>query len=489
MKKTLLLLMMVIAINAFAQAPNLYQCDATGSGIATFDLTTQTGILLNGNSPNDFTVNYFVTLVDAENNANPIVNSNAFMSMFSPQQIFARVENNANGQFVISNFTLFVNAFPILPGFPDVVTCESYTLPQLDNGQSYFTMPGGMGFPLNAGDVVTSSQQIYVYASSGNGPIVCSSESSFVVIIMPTPMPLIEDAMLCGNGYLFDSGLSGDLSFSWSLDGVIIAGATQSTFLATMPGTYTVYAQPLGGGNCTGSSTAILHMQTLLLPDVSINGQTVTVNPNAGGTFNYTLDGVSQQSNVFYNVSFGTHIVLVENNCGTFSMVIDIITPDAPSGSGLQTFTEGQTLADIVVNGQNIQWYANPNSTDGRVLDTPLSLSTVLTNNTTYYASQTINGIESVDRLPVAVTLTLGLQNNGLQHLSFGPNPVTNTLKISNQSVISQVLVYNLVGQILLKLHPNSTQSEVSLENLNSGIYLVKVASENAEKTIRIIKK
>ena len=54
----------------------------------------------------------------------------------------------------------------------------SYTLPILNNG-NYFTESGGTGASLNAGDVITTSQTIYIYSST----ICNSNESSFIVVI------------------------------------------------------------------------------------------------------------------------------------------------------------------------------------------------------------------------------------------------------------------------------------------------------------------
>ncbi len=69
---------------------------------------------------------------------------------------------------------------------PDVFDCASYTLPSLTTG-SYFTQPGGNGQPMSAGDVITSSQAVYVYYQSGS-PQNCTSEDAFNVYIgFPTP--------------------------------------------------------------------------------------------------------------------------------------------------------------------------------------------------------------------------------------------------------------------------------------------------------------
>jgi hypothetical protein len=73
--------------------------------------------------------------------------------------------------------------------------------------------------------------------------------------------------------------------------------------------------------------------------------------------------------------------------------------PAAPTGSVAQTFCAGALLSQLSATGSNIQWYASP--TGG----TPLSGTTVLTNGVTYYATQTVNSVQSTNRLAVTVTI------------------------------------------------------------------------------------
>lgn len=71
----------------------------------------------------------------------------------------------------------FGNATPPVDNLNDFIG-TSYTLPIINNG-NYFTQPDGNGIPLNAGDVITTSQTIYIF-----NEVPCySNESSFNVII------------------------------------------------------------------------------------------------------------------------------------------------------------------------------------------------------------------------------------------------------------------------------------------------------------------
>ena len=80
-------------------------------------------------------------------------------------------------------------------------------------------------------------------------------------------------------------------------------------------------------------------------------------------------------------------------------VTIDITAPAAPTGEGEQTFCDAATVADLTATGDNIQWYDA--TTGGNLLDS----TTALIDGQMVYASQTVNGCESTDRLEVTVSL------------------------------------------------------------------------------------
>jgi gliding motility-associated-like protein len=68
----------------------------------------------------------------------------------------------------------------------NVTICENYTLPTLKSGK-YYTGSKGTGTMLNAGQVVNSSQTVYIYGTSPFSPS-CFDESSFKITIVKTPI-------------------------------------------------------------------------------------------------------------------------------------------------------------------------------------------------------------------------------------------------------------------------------------------------------------
>jgi hypothetical protein len=99
-------------------------------------------------------------------------------------------------------------------------------------------------------------------------------------------------------------------------------------------------------------------------------------------------------------VYYATQTVNGCESADRFEVSVAINTPAAPAGSATQSFCSPATVNDLTATGTSIAWYTN--ATGGA----PLASSTALSNGT-YYASQTINGCESANRLAVAVTVTL----------------------------------------------------------------------------------
>lgn len=68
------------------------------------------------------------------------------------------------------------------------------------------------------------------------------------------------------------------------------------------------------------------------------------------------------------------------------------------------------------------------------------------------------------------------------------PNPVKNVLNLAYSQNISQVEIFNLLGQKMTSNSFNTTTAEIDMSSYASGAYLVKVTSNNVTKTVRVIK-
>jgi gliding motility-associated-like protein len=149
--------------------------------IATIDIPAIVeGQILNGLNPFNYTITYHPSLDDATNGENAIVSPASFITPALSATLWARTTDNTFGCFEVVDFDLNITAIPIIEELPDVVVCDSFSLPPLTSG-GYYPLPGGNGTPYNFGDLIESSKRIYIYNVNDEG---CSIETSFRVEVL-----------------------------------------------------------------------------------------------------------------------------------------------------------------------------------------------------------------------------------------------------------------------------------------------------------------
>ncbi len=105
------------------QPPNLLLC--SDSNTAVFDLTVTAPELLNGLNPSLYTIRYFESQTDAQNNTDEIANPTNYSNTETPQTIYARVWENADvTNFAITNFDIIVALPPDIVQPPDLIVYQ-----------------------------------------------------------------------------------------------------------------------------------------------------------------------------------------------------------------------------------------------------------------------------------------------------------------------------------------------------------------------------
>ena len=241
-----------------------------------------------------------------------------------------------------SSFTVTVNGTPTVDTLENQTACESYTLPALSNG-NYFTGSNGTGTALNAGDVITTSQTLYIYSEIGTAPNNCSNESSFYITINPTPLvDTLSNMVICSeytlpnltNGNYF----TGENGTGTALNAGDVITSSQSIY---------IYNSVSSCTNQTSFDITILPATdfTLSEDNLSILEDELTVNmEDTSINYIYAVDnGDYQTNNSFTNLSNGTHTLYVEDENGcivksiTFEILVvydEIIIPNGFSPNG-----------------------------------------------------------------------------------------------------------------------------------------------------------
>ena len=99
-----------------------------------------------------------------------------------------------------------------------------------------------------------------------------------------------------------------------------------------------------------------------------------------------------------------------------------------------------------------------------------------------------VPSLTSKDFVISAYDASLGNNSFDSSNFAYYPNPVKNTLNLSYNQEISNVEVFNLLGQRVSSNVINANAAQIDMSNLSKGAYMVKVTSNNQLKTIKVIK-
>lgn len=260
-------------------------------------------------------------------------------------------------------------------------------------------------------------------------------------------------------------------------------GMTTATATNLNVGNYSVMITDANG--CTATSTVSISQPSALVVTPSstnitcygLNDGTASV-AVTGGVAPYSyLWSNGQVGNSLSGLSQGTYLVTITDANGCSTTQSFTITEPAfvyPPVAANQSFCIGQnaTLSNMVISGSNIKWYS---AASGGVL---LPATTVLTNGTTYYATQTIGTCESATRTAVQVTLNQG-------------TPLTTT----QISVCSNTRIQNMTidgfNYTQLKWYSSATSTAVLAPSLlltNTTYYVSSVTGtcESARQAIQV---
>lgn len=277
---------------------------------------------------------------------------------------------------------------------------------------TYQWSPSG-GTAATATGLATGTYEVEITDSTAN------TITHTFVITEPAPIvPTLSHKtdVLCsssstGSATITVNGGVAPFTYVWS-HGVTTQNATLSNLNA---GNYVVTVKDANGCSAATqvavtiaqpSPIAITSTNTTNVSCFGMNDGSLTV-AVTGGVAPYTYNWSNGQSGTtISNLTHGTYTVTVTdaNNC-TQSQSFSVTQPafvNPPSVSN-QGFCAGQnaTLNDVLISGTNIKWY---DTASGGIA---LPVTTVLTNGTTYYATQTVGICEST-RVAVQVTLHTG---------------------------------------------------------------------------------
>ena len=207
-------------------------------------------------------------------------------------------------------------------------------------------------------------------------------------------------------------------------------------------------------GSATPTAGTVLNAGNTTVPAETCNGFTGNANDDVW----YSFEALTANVTITFDLNFDGVATLYEGTCGSLTFLA---------------------------------------CADDTILTVPIVeeiSATTLTPGTTYYVriynfGTTPPGNPAFDIKVWTSDDVLGLEDETLNSFKYFPNPVTDKLSLRAQDNIQNVGVYNMLGQEIMNLSPDTNSSEVDMSELSQGAYFVRVSINNSTQTIRILKK
>lgn len=426
---------------------------------------------------------------------------------------YTATATTALGCFRTANVDVTVNPLPTVvtvnpaavcsPSTVDLTTAAVTTGSDAALTFTYFSNAAATTALSNPNAVATSGTY-FIKGTNANG---CSAVTPVTVTINPLPVLIITNPASVCNPTTVDitasavtTGSDSGLTLSYWSDSAATTSLTTPGAVTTsgtyyikavntngcekiMPVIVTINVTPPPSGAATQVFCVAANITQLAATGTNVKWYDAATN----GNFLPTISAIGLTNGATYYAS------QTLNGCEGERLAVTVTinpTPATPVGNAVQNITVPNagdaTLANIIVTGSGLIWFASEANAIAGV--NPLPVGTVLVDGTTYYV---VSSIGTCSSAPLGVTVNVTLDTNSFDTANFKyyPNPVTDILNLSYSEMLTNVEVFNMIGQQVVSKKLNSNTGQIDMSQLPSGTYVIKVSSDDTSKVFKVIKR
>jgi hypothetical protein len=106
----------------------------------------------------------------------------------------------------------------------------------------------------------------------------------------------------------------------------------------------------------------------------------------------------------------------------------------------------------------------------------------VSSNKTNTY---TLSTLTAPSNITVEFEVATGIDDNGLVQIEFYPNPFKSFINIKSSTLIAQVEISNIIGQVMNVIYINNKTGRIDTQNLRNGVYIIRTIDINGKISTR----
>lgn len=360
-----------------------------------------------------------------------------------------------------------------------------------------WTGPSGFSSTMLSPAVAAGLPTSGTYTFAATDATGCTARTTVNVTVHTSPSTLITvttPAAFCPGGSSQLDAVSVPLSnYQWFDNGVAIAGATNSTYMADTTGNYTVQVTDMNG--CT-ATTAVAQPTVLLDNPGIVQGDTISLCYGDDGTITANTNGVTGSVTFKWQkngstIPSATGISYVAASTGTYRAIIDVAsTGCSDTTSDIYVIVNPNTMPTITQAGSTLsipgtyasyQWYLNTVAIGGATTNT---YTPSLTGSYRVRVTD-MAGCTSFSA-GYSVFTTTGVADINTGSVRVYPNPADDHV-IVDAPFASFAILTGIDGRIVT----SSASGRMDLSGVSSGLYIMSVYRENGERVFvdKIIRK
>ena len=247
---------------------------------------------------------------------------------------------------------------------------------------------------------------------------------------------------------------------SWyEINGTPVAGSTWGVLdLKTVvdPANNTLTLQPNFNTYADNPGDPYWVNQTTLLGNKIFEGSTFVESFDLVGT-SVTFEGSIISNTLSAEYEAQAFIKVFNNN---FSVLKDEYAPLGEAGTDFTVTFDNPEDTDFIVQYGFYVKGINANPTNEAVLGSVVVTSTSIAS---------VNDFNTIN-------------------VSIYPNPTTDNINIQSDEQITNVVIYNTLGQVVKNESPDATNFSMETANLDAGIYFAKLSTEKGSTTVKFLK-
>lgn len=387
--------------------------------------------------------------------------------------------DNSNGCSSTAQVTVNVLPLPAITTSGNTSICagDSATI-SASGGNSYAWSSGDTTASAVVSPSATTTYSVLVTDTNG-----CSVSDSVAVAVNAQPVVSITGSPVVCTGSPFTLTASAGSSYLWS------TGATTASITETITANQTYNVSVTDSNGCIGTDTLAVTVNPL--PTVLVSGDTSLCQ---GGSATLIASGAS------------TYVWFPSNQTtASISITPSQTTTYTVTGTDANGCSNSVTILVAVNQLPNVQLISSTNTaclSDGPIVfnTVPASGGTLsgpgvsgnqFTPATAGVGTHTItfsytdaNGCSNSATQQVVVSACVGIQETAGNAMLVYPNPANNQLFVETTSNgMNTIRIYDSRGRLVLTTVSSATRTELNVETLGSGIYLLEVMSEDGKRS------